>query len=93
MRALAFLVQLLFWLLVVRFLVRGLARIVSGGGSRPDAPAPEPPRVAEDLVFDRICRTYVPRSRALSARIEGRDELFCSAECRDKALAAGARAS
>ena len=95
MRALAFFVQLLFWLLVVRFLVRGLARIVSGGPSRPHAAAPprEPSRLAEDLVLDRVCHTYVPRSRALSARIEGREELFCSAECRDKALAVVVRAS
>jgi hypothetical protein len=47
----------------------------------------------EDLVLDRICRTHVPRSRALVARVDGREEHFCSADCRDKALAAVARAS
>jgi YHS domain-containing protein len=47
----------------------------------------------EDLVLDRVCRTHVPRSRALSASVAGHEEHFCSAACRDKALAAVARAS
>ncbi len=95
MRTLAFIVQLLFWLLVVRLVVRGLVRLFSGAprGGRVSAGRPEPGGAAEDLVLDRVCHTYIPRSRAVSARIAGHDELFCSAECRDKALAAVARAS
>ncbi len=91
MRAIVFFLQLLFWLLVVRLLLRGLARLVSAGPG-----GKEPPRAAraiEDLVLDRVCRTYVPRSRAISARVAGREELFCSEACRDKALTAVARAS
>jgi len=50
-------------------------------------------RAPEDLVLDHVCHTYVPRSRAISAGVSGREEWFCSAACRDKALAAVTRAS
>jgi hypothetical protein len=87
--------QFLFWLFLLRLVVRVVARAFSPA-SRPRATAgPVPPRVRapEDLVLDRVCHTHVPRSRALLARVDGREEAFCSAECRDKALAAVARAS
>ena len=81
-------------LLVVRFVVRTLARAFSPPGPRASAPPPRPQvRPAEDLVLDRVCGTHVPVSRALAARVDGRDEHFCSGACRDKALAAVARAS
>jgi hypothetical protein len=44
-------------------------------------------------VLDRVCHTHLPRSRALAARVDGREEHICSPACRDKALAAVARAS
>ncbi len=93
MRAIVFLVQLLFWLLVLRFVIRGLARLSAGagGGGRPAASGRT--REIEDLVLDRICHTYLPRSRAVVARVDGREEAFCSSACRDKALAAVVRAS
>ena len=89
-------VQFLFWLFLLRLVVRAVARALSPGPGRPRAAAPPPPpqvRAPEDLVLDRVCRTHVPRSRALVARVAGREEHFCSAACRDKALAAVARAS
>jgi uncharacterized protein len=93
-RILVFAVQLLFWLLVVRLVLRTLARLSGSPAGAPRvAPRPTPARPAEDLVLDRVCRTYVPRSRALHASVGGREEHFCSAPCRDKALAAVARAS
>jgi hypothetical protein len=61
---------------------------------RPErAGRPAPPRQIEDLVLDRVCRTYVPRSRAVVGRIAGAEEHFCSEACRDKAKAEVARAS
>jgi uncharacterized protein len=94
MRALVFLVELLFWLMVIRLVLRGLARLFGEAPTRPQAgAAPPPPRQIEDLVQDPVCRTYVPRSRAVSARLGGREQHFCSPACRDKALAAVARAS
>ncbi len=95
MRALVFFTQLVLWLLIIRVVGRGLAGLFRPRRRpQPDAPRPQaPPRAIEDLVLDRVCQTHVPRSRAVLARVAGRDEAFCSAACRDKALAAVARAS
>jgi len=99
MRALVFVVELLLWLMIIRIVLRGLARVFGrpagseAGPSATRARGAQPPRQVEDLVLDRVCHTYVPRSRALAARVAGHEELFCSAACRDKALAAVARAS
>jgi uncharacterized protein len=93
-RVLLRVLQFLFWLLLLRFVVRAVARAFTPGPARTAAPPPRPQvRAPEDLVLDRVCHTYVPRSRALVARVEGREEHFCSAACRDKALSAVARAS
>jgi len=46
------------------------------------APRPAP---ATDMVRDRVCDTFLPRSRALVAMVDGREQHFCSAECRDRA--------
>jgi hypothetical protein len=50
-------------------------------------------RAPEDLVLDRVCHTYVPRASAITARVAGSEQAFCSTACRDRALAAVARAS
>ena len=95
-RVLLKVLQFLFWLLLLRLVVRTVARAFSPGPTRPRTAAPPPRpqvRAPEDLVLDRVCHTYVPRSRALVARVAGREEHFCSPGCRDKALAAVARAS
>ena len=88
--------QFLFWLVLLRLLVRAVTRAFAQDAGRPRAgpgPTRREVRAPEDLVLDRVCRTHLPRSRALVARIEGRDEHFCSAACREKALAAVPRAS
>jgi YHS domain-containing protein len=93
-RVLLRVLQVLFWLLLLRFVVRAIARAFSQGPARTTAPPPRARvRAPEDLVLDRVCRTHVPRSRALVARVGGREEHFCSPACRDKALAGEARAS
>jgi hypothetical protein len=84
----------LFWLLVIRLLLRTLAALFGGGGDRQETTRPGPGALpVEDLVLDRVCHTHIPRSSALVARVAGHDEHFCSAACRDKALAGVARAS
>jgi hypothetical protein len=94
-RGLLNVLQLLFWLFVLRLVVRTLARAFSPAPRPRTAGAPPRPQVRapEDLVLDHVCRTYVPLSRAVSAKVSGREEHFCSEACRDKALAAVARAS
>lgn len=101
MRAIVFFVQLLLWLMIIRMVLRGLVRMFGAphrqgrAASRPQPRArpAEPPRQIEDLVLDRVCHSYFPRSRAVAGRVAGQEELFCSDACRDKALAAVARAS
>lgn len=82
-------------LMVVRMVMRSIGRIFGAqSGARPAGRAPRPSRrLAEDLVRDPVCNTYVPRSRALPATVEGRQEYFCSQECRDRARATVASAS
>jgi hypothetical protein len=88
--------RILFWLFLLRLLVRAVARAFAQDAAQrrraAAGPARREVRADEDLVLDRVCRTYVPRSRALVARVDGHDEHFCSAACREKALAAVARA-
>ena len=84
--------RFLFILFVVRMVARGVASVLaprrpSGAGP---APAARPP---EELVRDRICNTFVPRSRAVLAVVAGHEELFCSSSCRDKALLMVSQAS
>jgi len=93
-RGLIRVVEFLLVILIVRIVLRGLAGMFAAAApARRQAPPSSPPRVIEDLVRDPVCNTFVPRSRALAARVDGRETLFCSAACRDRALAAVARAS
>jgi hypothetical protein len=86
--------QFLFALLVVRLVSRLLGSYLGQQRRTPGArPAARPKVAGGELVRDRICNTHLPRDRALVARIGGRDEYFCSAACRDEALAALSRAS
>jgi hypothetical protein len=85
------LVRVVLVLLVLRFLLRFVAAVVRGYQGVPEAPGGA--RVASppvELVKDEVCGTYVPRSRALFAEVGGRTAHFCSAACRDRALAARA---
>ncbi len=84
---LARLIRFLVILLLIRFAMRFVAAVVQGyrgardGESRPAA--------ATTLVRDRVCDTFLPRSRALVATVGGREQHFCSPACRDRALRAG----
>jgi uncharacterized protein len=91
-RGVLLVLRFLFILFVVRMVARGLARVLAPRSASSPGPAPAV-RPPEELVRDRICNTFVPRSRAVLAEVAGHDELFCSAECRDKALLKVSRAS
>ena len=80
-------------LLFVRLLVRGFVRLFAPRPAPRSAPPPPPPRPLEDLVRDRVCNTFLPRSRAVPAVVAGHEEHFCSTGCRDRALVAVSRAS
>lgn len=85
------LLRFLLVLVVLRFVARLMAHALRRASSPPARrPAEAPPQAAEVLVRDRVCNTFVPKSRALHAVVGGHQEYFCSAACRDRA---GARAS
>ncbi len=80
------LVRVLFVLFVVRLGLRFVAEMIRPSVARPSKPSDL------ELVRDRVCNTFVPRARALTALVAGREEYFCSAACRDRASAQIARA-
>jgi hypothetical protein len=74
------LVRIVAVLLIARFVLRFVAAVVQGYQG---APRREP--AATEMVRDRVCDTFLPRSRALMAIVDGREEHFCSPECRERA--------
>jgi hypothetical protein len=73
------LVRIVVVLLIVRFVLRFLAAVVQGYQGAPRR------ELATEMVRDRVCDTFVPRSRALMAIVDGREQHFCSPECRERA--------
>ncbi len=71
--------------LLVLVVLRLLGRFVVGmmQGLRETA---APARSGREMVRDRVCNTFLPRDRALTALIHGEEAHFCSAACRDRAL-------
>jgi hypothetical protein len=70
-------------------LLLGLAWLVSRilrGRTRSAPIRREVARPEGNMVRDRICNTFLPRSRALLARIGDEDHFFCSESCRRQAL-------
>ena len=51
----------------------------------PRQPAPDDD-LPERMVRDRVCNTFLPRSRAISARIGPNEHFFCSESCRETFL-------
>ena len=80
--------RLLLALVALRFLFRFVGAIVRGYREA-DAKAATPRE--RELVRDRVCNTFLPRDRALTALVHGHEEHFCSAACRDQALLSPAR--
>lgn len=73
------LVRVVIVLMAVRLVLRFIAAVVQGYQGAPRREA------ATDMVRDLVCDTFLPRSRALVAVVDGREQHFCSAKCRDRA--------
>ena len=90
------LLRVLLALFVVRLLVRAFAGFLRARAAPPAVPERPQSRAGQqgtELVRDRVCNTFLPKGQALRAMIGGQEEHFCSADCRDRALAAVSRAS
>ena len=46
----------------------------------------QPVRDLGPMVRDHVCNTFLPKSRALTARVDSDELYFCSEECREKFL-------
>jgi len=75
-------------LFLVRIAFRFVAGVLQGLRERPAATGGGG---GVEMVRDRVCNTFLPRERALTAVVGGREMHFCSAACRDRALALPAR--
>jgi YHS domain-containing protein len=53
---------------------------------RPPAGREAPTAVAEEMVRDPVCQLYLPRSEAISRKVQGQEYFFCSPGCLDKFL-------
>jgi hypothetical protein len=71
---------------IALFLVRIAFRFIAGVIQGLREPPPSGPSGVE-MVRDRVCNTFLPRERAVTAIVGGREMHFCSAACRDRALA------
>ena len=69
------------WFLIRRALRR--AAVSPSGRRRPG------PRRSDrgEMVRDRVCNTFLPRSRAILVRDDGEEHFFCSETCRSAFLA------
>lgn len=80
-------IRRLLWLLAAIGLAYWLDRLFRRSRPRSVAPASGAPRFEGAMVRDRVCQTFLPRSRALHLRLGGAEHFFCSESCRDAFLA------
>ena len=88
MVAIGWIIRILVLLIVIRLVLRAISgrRLVTGRENRRQV------RAGGTLERDPHCGTYVPRSRAVTARSGGTTLYFCSDACRDAHLATRAQA-
>lgn len=76
-------IRFLFFCLAAYLLFRLYSFIRRIGRTSP----PSPPAASSGaMVKDEVCQTYLPREKAIREIIDGREQFFCSPECRRKCL-------
>lgn len=75
---------LLAGLFVIAWLI--LRRMLAGAraGADRQRKSARPAGASTELVRDRVCNTFIPRSRALSLMEGDRTHYFCSEKCRSR---------
>ncbi len=71
---------------ILAYIVYSIFKGLAGSGPRKAASSTRP-SAANTLVKDEVCGTFLPREDALRDVVEGREQFFCSQECRKKAKA------
>lgn len=80
--------RLLFLVLALAALAWWVRKLMAriGAPARRQGQPPGPIQDQGAMVRDRVCNTFLPRSRALSARVDSEEHFFCSEKCRDEFL-------
>jgi uncharacterized protein len=73
-------------LLGLAWAVRRLFAANSGSLNAGASKAKAPPRDEGAMVRDRVCNTFLPRSRAVPLKTGDQEHFFCSERCRDAYL-------
>jgi len=75
----------LIFVVLLGWLIGRLLGSARRGSVRPDR---GPRRVSDEgaMVRDRVCNTFLPRSRAIAVRVGEEDHFFCSERCRSRFL-------
>lgn len=70
---------------LIYVMISAVLRIFRVGAPSTESSTKRPEKSAggETMVKDPECGTYLPQGDALRARIDGREEFFCSETCRD----------
>ena len=63
-----------------------LGRRIGGARRRQARRPPASPPTRDPMVRDRVCNTFLPRARALEARVGDETHFFCSEACRNRFL-------
>lgn len=78
--------QRLLWLLVLIGAIWATRRLFRPGVGQQRSPARNravPARGEGDMVRDRVCNTFLPRTRAVTLSAEDGEHFFCSERCRE----------
>lgn len=63
-------------------LIRGI--FLSAPSGRKSRPSSSGRTLIDEMVMDPVCRVYIPKRDALTARVKGQTVYFCSHECMNK---------
>ena len=79
--------RFIFFALLVYLLYRLIRGIFIAAPKQQGRRDPESgPAIVDEMVIDPVCRVYIPRREALTARVAGETVYFCSRECMNKYL-------
>lgn len=88
-RLIFYLLGMLVFITLIRGVIGVLGRALSSFITPPPPPAPKPEMpVSGELKKDPACGTYISAATSIKRTVDGETYHFCSAECRDKFVAA-----
>jgi len=77
-------IRLIFLVLLIFVLYKVLHLLIRDKSAPKNSPSNE--SAPEELVFDPMCKTYIPRRSAIRKNVSGHEVYFCSDECLSRYL-------